>query len=42
MKEKIEIDYWKKYGHPEFLKGELHKSALEEGEFYITYLKERE
>jgi len=40
MKEKLEMDYWKKYGKPEYIQGNLHKSAMNEGEFYVTYLKE--
>ncbi len=41
MKEQIEIDYWKKYGEPTEIKGTLQKSAIKEGEFYITYLKDK-
>jgi hypothetical protein len=43
MKEKLEMDYWKKYGKPEHIEGSLHKSAINkgEGEFYVTYLKEK-
>lgn len=41
MKEKLEMDYWKKYGKPEYIEGSLHKSSLNEGEFYVTYLKEK-
>ena len=41
MKEQIEIDYWKKYGKPEKIEGVLHKSSINEGEFYMTYLKEK-
>lgn len=41
MKEEIELDYWKKYGQPEHLEGEPLKSVINEGEFYITYLKDR-
>ncbi len=28
MKEKIELDYWKKYGQPEVVKGMVHKSSV--------------
>ena len=42
MKEEIEIDYWKKYGRPTEIKPELHKSSKKEGEFYVTYLKEKQ
>jgi hypothetical protein len=41
MKEQIEIDYWKKYGEPTEIKGTLQKSATKEGEFYITYLRDK-
>lgn len=41
MKEQIEIDYWKKYGEPTEIEGTLQKSAIKEGEFYITYLRDR-
>jgi len=41
MKEQLEMDYWKKYGKPEYIEGNLHKSSIKEGEFYITYLKEK-
>ncbi len=41
MKEQIEIDYWKKYGEPTEIEGTLQKSATKEGEFYITYLKDK-
>ena len=41
MKEQIEIDYWKKYGEPTEIEGTLQKSAIKEGEFYITYLKDK-
>ena len=39
MKEQIELDYWKKYGKPEMIEPELFKSSINEGEFYVTYLK---
>jgi hypothetical protein len=35
------MDYWKKYGKPEYIEGNLHKSAIKEGEFYVTFLKEK-
>ena len=41
MKERLEIDYWKKYGRPKHIEGNLHKSAINEGEYYVTYLKEK-
>ena len=41
MKEQIEIDYWKKYGEPTEIKGELQKSTTNEGEFYVTFLKDK-
>lgn len=41
MKEQIEMDYWKKYGHPKVAEPELFKSMLHEGEFYQTYLRAR-
>ncbi len=41
MKEQIEIDYWKKYGEPTEIEGTLQKSATKEGEFYITYLRDK-
>ena len=41
MKEQLELDYWKKYGKPEYIEGNLHKSSLNRGEFYVTYLKEK-
>ena len=41
MKEKIEMDYWKKYGRPQYLEGQLHKSSINKGEFYVTFLKEK-
>jgi hypothetical protein len=39
MKEEIEIDYWKKVGKPAHMQPDLHKSSINEGEFYETYLK---
>lgn len=39
MKEQIEIDYWKKFGTPQMIEPELFKSSINEGEFYVTYLK---
>ena len=41
MQERLEIDYWKKYGLPEHIEGHLHKSTINKGEFYMTYLKEK-
>jgi hypothetical protein len=41
MKEQIEIDYWKKYGEPTEIEGTLQKSNIKEGEFYITYLRDK-
>ena len=41
MQEKLETDYWKKYGKPEYAEGQLHKSAINPGQFYVTYLKEK-
>ncbi len=41
MQERLELDYWKKFGVPEFIEGHLHKSAINKGEFYMTYLKEK-
>ena len=41
MKEQIEIDYWKKYGEPTEIEGTLQKSAAREGEFYVTYLRDK-
>ena len=41
MKEQIEIDYWKKYGEPSEIEGTLQKSNIKEGEFYITYLRDK-
>ncbi|CDW74694.1 UNKNOWN [Stylonychia lemnae] len=41
MKEQIEIDYWKKYGEPTEIEGQLQKSTIKDGEFYITYLKDK-
>ena len=41
MKEQIELDYWKKYGKPEHIEGNLHKSATKDGEFFVTYLNEK-
>ena len=41
MQERLEMDYWKKYGKPEYIEGNLHKSAINKGEFYLTYLKEK-
>ena len=41
QQEKMEADYWKKYGKPEHLEGQLHKSSIRPGEFYVTYLKEK-
>ena len=41
MKEQIEIDYWKKYGEPAEIEGTLQKSNIKEGEFYITYLRDK-
>lgn len=41
MKEQIEIDYWKKYGEPTEIEGTLQKSAAGEGEFYVTYLRDK-
>ena len=41
MKEQIEIDYWKKYGEPAEIEGTLQKSAIKDGEFYITYLRDK-
>ena len=41
MKERIEIDYWKKYGKPEIIEGNLHRSSINENEVYVTYLKEK-
>ena len=35
------MDYWKKYGQPEFIESNLHKSAMADGEYYVTYLKEK-
>jgi hypothetical protein len=34
MKEEIEIDYWKKVGKPELIEPELHKSSINDGDFY--------
>ena len=42
MKEQMEIDYWKKYGHPTEIKGTLQKSKINEGEYYVTYLKDKD
>ena len=28
MTERLETDYWKKYGKPEFIEGNLHKSTI--------------
>ena len=41
MKEQIEIDYWKKYGEPTEIEGTLQKSSAREGEFYVTYLRDK-
>ncbi|CAI2359162.1 unnamed protein product [Moneuplotes crassus] len=41
MKEQMEIDYWKKYGRPTEIEGNLQKSTINEGEYYITYLKDK-
>ena len=41
MKEQIEIDYWKKYGVPTEIEGSLQKSSAKDGEFYVTYLKDK-
>eukprot|EP00347_Sterkiella_histriomuscorum_P000368 403376132 len=41
MKEQIEIDYWKKYGEPSEIPGQLQKSTIQDGEFYVTYLKDK-
>ena len=38
----MEIDYWKKYGHPTEIKGTLQKSKINEGEYYVTYLKDKD
>lgn len=40
MAEEIEVDFWKKYGYPKFLKYDLQDSVCEPGSKYITYLKE--
>ena len=42
MQESIELDYWKKYGVPEHIEGSLHKSTINPGQFYVTYLKEKD
>ena len=42
MKEQMEIDYWKKYGHPVEIQGHLQKSMINEEEYYITYLKDKD
>ena len=39
LKEQIEVDYWRKHGHPEAVEGMLQKSKVKEGEFYVTYLR---
>jgi len=41
MQERLEIDYWKKYGTPEHIEGNLHKSSINKGEFYLSFLKEK-
>ena len=41
MQERLELDYWKKYGTPENIEGHLHKSGVNPGEFYMSYLKEK-
>ena len=41
MQERLELDYWKKYGAPKHIEGHLHKSAINKGEFYMSYLKEK-
>ena len=41
MQERLELDYWKKFGKPEYIEGNLHKSAINKGEFYMSYLKEK-
>jgi len=41
IKEQIEVDYWKKYGKPTEIQGEYIKSNVNEGEFYVTYLNEK-
>ena len=41
MQERLELDYWKKYGNPESIECHLHKSAINPGEFYMSYLKEK-
>ena len=40
MTEEIEVDFWKKYGYPKFLKFDLQDSVCEPGTKYITYLKD--
>ena len=41
MQERLELDYWKKYGAPSHIEGHPHKSAINKGEYYISYLKEK-
>ena len=41
MQERLELDYWKKYGTPEYIEGHLHKSSIVKGEFYLSFLKEK-
>ena len=41
MQERLEIDYWKKFGTPEYIEGHLHKSGIQKGEFYMSFLKEK-
>ena len=41
MQERLELDYWKKYGAPSHIEGNPHKSAINKGEYYISYLKEK-